>query len=99
MKLRHPLRKGLLSSILGGVLNNFSAADEARQSVFRTQRQDRWHRKPDHCQLNNVGAEGVVLADALWALKEQIIETIESVLGKKAVMDRQAEQPRNEPQA
>ena len=35
----------------------------------------------------------VTAAGALWARKEQMIETIEQVVGKPAMIDRQSEQP------
>ena len=37
-------------------------------------------------------------AGALWAQKEQMIATIEEVVGKKAIIDRQPEQPGDVPQ-
>jgi UDP-glucuronate 4-epimerase len=40
----------------------------------------------------------VIDAGALWAQKEQMIETIETVVGKSAIINRLPEQPGDVPQ-
>ena len=49
-------------------------------------------RQRENGQCVSVGPEGVTEAGALWASKEQ------NVVGKKAIIDRQAEQPGDVPQ-